>query len=205
LRRERPDDPGLHAAADAARELLHTSQDLLVLARGEVTRPLSPSLVDLRDLLQRVLAEYPGVHLRANATAHVVGDPDRLMQVMRNLVRNGVQAVGTPEGVRLALEAGVEEHVLTVDDDGPGMDAETLPRVFERGFRRGRGTGVGLTISKDVVELHGGTIEARSGHGGGACFVVRLPSLAARIDVEDDRDPDDGSLARRQVTVSLGR
>jgi two-component system, OmpR family, sensor kinase len=191
LRRERPDDPGLHAAADAARELLHTSQDLLVLARGEVTRPLSPSLVDLRDLLGRVRAEYPGVRLETDATAHVVGDPDRLMQVMRNLVRNGVQAAGTPQGVRLVLEAGVEEHVLRVEDDGPGMDAETLRRVFDRGFRRGRGTGVGLTISKDLVELHGGTIEARSG-GGGACFVVRLPSLAARIDVEDGRDPDGG-------------
>jgi two-component system, OmpR family, sensor kinase len=192
LRRERPDDPGIQTAADAARELLHTSQDLLVLARGEVTRPLSPSLVDLRDLLERARAEYPGIRLVADATAHVVGDPDRLMQVMRNLVRNGVQATGTPQGVRLVLEAGVEEHVLRVEDDGPGMDAETLRRVFERNFRRGRGTGVGLTISKDLVELHGGTIEAHSDQGGGASFVVRLPSLAARIDVEDAPGPDCG-------------
>jgi two-component system, OmpR family, sensor kinase len=203
LRRERPGDPGLRAAADAAKELLHTSQDLLVLARGEVTRPLSPSVVDLRDLLARLGAEYPGVHLDAEVPASVLGDPDRLMQVMRNLVRNGVQAAGAAEGVRVALEAGAHEHVLRVEDDGPGMDAETLPRIFDRGFRRGRGTGVGLTISRDLVQLHGGHIEASSGDGGGACFVVRLPSLAARIDVDDD--PGGWEAASSPEETSGGR
>jgi len=193
LRRERPADAELVSAADAAQELLRTSQDLLVLARGELERPLELALVDLRDLVQRVAGEYPGVRCDAPEPAPVIGDADRLMQVVRNLVRNGVQAAGRPEGVRVALEAGADEHRLRVEDDGPGLDAEALSRVFERGFRRGQGSGVGLTISRDLVEKHGGRIAAASGPGGGARFEVRLPSLASRV--EDDAGdglPDDG-------------
>lgn len=185
LRRERPDDAELRAAADAAQELLHTSQDLLVLARGELERPLALALVDVRELLTRVDGEYPGVHCAAAAPAQVIGDADRLMQVVRKLVRNGVQAAGRPEGVRVTLEAGADEHLLRVEDDGPGLDAEALGRVFERGFRRGKGSGVGLAISKDLVERHGGSITAASGAAGGARFEVRLPSLASRVETAD--------------------
>jgi len=185
LRRERPADAELRSAADAAQELLHTSQDLLVLARGELERPLDLALVDLRDLLERVVGEYPGVRCDAAGPAPVIGDADRLMQVVRNLVRNGVQAAGRPEGVQVTLVAGADEQLLRVEDDGPGLDAEALVRVFERGFRRGRGSGVGLTISKDLVEQHGGRIAAASGAGGGARFEVRLPSLASRVAADD--------------------
>jgi two-component system, OmpR family, sensor kinase len=192
LRRQRPADGELRSAADAAQELLHTSQDLLVLARGELERPLDLALVDLRELLERVAGEYPGVRCEAPGPAQVIGDADRLMQVVRNLVRNGVQAAGRPQGVRVTLEAGPEEHRLRVEDDGPGLDAEALARVFERGFRRGRGSGVGLTISKDLVGQHDGSITAASGGGGGACFEVRLPSLASRVEVESaGREADD--------------
>ena len=186
LRRERPADVELVSAADAAQELLHTSQDLLVLARGELERPLELALVDLRELLERVAGEYPGVRCIPGEPAQVIGDADRLMQVVRNLVRNGVQAAGRPQGVRVTLEAGSDEHRLRVEDDGPGLDAEALVRVFERGFRRGQGSGVGLTISKDLVEQHGGRIAAASGDGGGARFDVWLPSLASRVDADDD-------------------
>jgi two-component system, OmpR family, sensor kinase len=186
LRRERPADAELRSAADAARELLHTSQDLLVLARGELERPLELALVDLRELLERVAGEYPGVRCDAAEPAQVIGDADRLMQVVRNLVRNGVQAAGRPQGVRVTLEAGPEEHRLRVEDDGPGLDDEALARVFERGYRRGHGSGVGLTISKDLTERHGGHITAASGADGGAQFEVRLPSLASRVEADDD-------------------
>jgi len=188
LRRERPADAELRSAADAAQELLHTSQDLLVLARGELERPLGLALVDLRDLLDRLAGEDPGVRCDAAEPAQVIGDADRLMQVVRNLVRNGVQAAGRPEAVRVTLTAGADEHLLSVEDDGPGLDAEALARVFERGFRRGRGSGVGLTISRDLVEQHGGTIAAASGAGGGARFEVRLPSLASRVEADDAGD-----------------
>ncbi len=185
LRRERPADGELAAAAGAAQELLYTSQDLLVLARGEHERPLDHAIVDLRELLERVAGEYPGVRCDADGPTQVIGDGDRLMQVVRNLVRNGVQAAGRPEGVRVTLARGADEHLLRVEDDGPGLDAEAFARVFERGFRRGRGSGVGLSICKDLVERHGGRVVAASGATGGARFEVRLPSLASRVEADD--------------------
>ena len=180
LRRERPAEPALGAAAAAAQELLRTSQDLLVLARGELERPLQPEIVDLCGLTERVAAEYPGVRVAPSGAAETVGDPDRLMQVVRNLVRNGVQAAGRPEGVEITLVAGADGHRIRVSDDGPGLDEEAREHVFERGFRQGRGIGVGLAISKDLVERHGGAIQVGSRPAGGATFEVWLPSLAAQ-------------------------
>ncbi len=180
-RRERPDDVSLRVAAEAAEELLRTSQDLLVVARGEDARPLEMSIVALRDVLQRVVRAYPGVVLEADERGDVVADADRLAQVFRNLVRNGVQAAGRANGVRVTLEARDDEHVVRVADDGPGLDAEARTAVFERGYRRGEGSGVGLSIAKDLVERHGGRIEALAEAGPGAVFEVRLPSLATRL------------------------
>ena len=188
-RRERGDDEALRVAAEAAEELLRTSQDLLVVARGEDARPLQMSVVTLRDVLQRVVRAYPGVTLVADEPGDIVADPDRLAQVFRNLVRNGVQAAGRAEGVRVILDAGDGEHVVRVADDGPGLDAVARMRVFERGFRRGEGSGVGLSIAKDLVVRHGGRIEALSEAGPGAVFEVRLPSLAARLATPAASDP----------------
>lgn len=181
LRRRTPDEPHLRAAAGAAQELLRTSQDLLVLARGELERPLDHHVVALRDLLDQATAEYPGVGVAADGRGEVVGDRDRLMQVVRNLVRNGIQAAGRPEGVHLELASAGAEMVLRVVDDGPGLDPETARRVFERGFRRGTGTGVGLTIARDLVLQHGGALTADARPEGGAVFELRLPALGARL------------------------
>lgn len=179
--RRYPDDPQLRAAAAAAHELLRTSQDLLVLARGELERPLEANVVDLRDVLTQAAAEYPGVAVIAPSPGEVIGDRDRLMQVVRNLVRNGVQAAGRPEGVRLELAEDGDTLVVRVVDDGPGLDADELATVFDRGVRRGSGSGVGLTLARQLVEQHGGSIAAAAGTRG-AVFEVRLPSLAARLD-----------------------
>ncbi|MDF1524118.1 MAG: HAMP domain-containing sensor histidine kinase, partial [Trueperaceae bacterium] len=123
-RRERGDDEALRAAAEAAQELLRTSQDLLVVARGEDARPLELSVVALRDVLARVVRAYPGVVLEADEQGDVVADPDRLAQVFRNLVRNGAQAAGRAEGVRVTLVTSDDEHVVRVADDGPGGQSE---------------------------------------------------------------------------------
>jgi signal transduction histidine kinase len=188
-RRERGDDEALRVAAEAAQELLRTSQDLLVVARGEDARPLELSVVSLRDVLQRVVRAYPGVVLEADERGEVVADPDRLAQVFRNLVRNGVQAAGRAEGVRVTLGTSDDEHAVRVADDGPGLDAEARSRAFERGFRRGDGSGVGLAIAKDLVERHGGRIRVVAEAGPGAVFEVRLPSLAARLATSDAEGP----------------
>lgn len=179
---EHPEDERLRAAAEAARELLRTSQDLLVLARGELERPLEPQILSPALLLERVGAEYPGVVLETSGTEEVVGDPERLMQVARNLVRNAVQASGDAAKVRLKLVQEGGEVVLAVIDDGPGMGPEVLEKIFEHRYSGRRGTGVGLSVARSIVEQHHGTISACSEPGRGSRFEVRLPTVSSRIE-----------------------
>jgi PAS domain S-box-containing protein len=116
----------------------------------------------------------------------VSGDPGRLQQVIWNLLSNAVKF--TPRGgrIELALERRGEQIELSVTDNGQGIPAELLSTIFDR-FRQGDasttrqegGLGLGLAIAKQIVELHGGTIEAESaGTGQGATFRVTLPLLA---------------------------
>ena len=118
------------------------------------------------------------------AAGLVVGDPDRLRQVVWNLAANAVKF--TPRGGRVTVRVERLPHAdvrLVVEDTGEGISADFLPHVFER-FRQGDasntrshgGLGLGLAVVRHLVELHGGTIEARSeGEGHGATFTVVLP------------------------------
>lgn len=179
------DDPQVLAARDAAKELLHTSQDLLTLARGELERPLEIEAVALDAVARRVAAEYPGVGIELSGSVRVLGSGERLAQVVRNLVRNGIQAAGRADGVRLSLRGDGKRVELRVSDDGPGLDAEARTRLFERYFtrrRRSGGTGVGLTVVRVLVEAHGGSVSVDAGEGGGTTLVVRLPALEAQLE-----------------------
>jgi PAS domain S-box-containing protein len=113
----------------------------------------------------------------------VSGDADRLQQVTWNLLSNAVKFTPPRGNVSVTLQARAGQAELTVDDDGRGMTAEFLPHVFER-FRQADSTptrsagglGLGLSIVRHLVELHGGTVAAASaGEGRGATFTVRLP------------------------------
>ena len=125
----------------------------------------------------------------------VAGDADRLQQVIWNLVSNAVKFTPRGEGILVRL-ARTESHVeITVSDTGIGMSQGFLPHIFER-FRQadGRfsrqhgGLGLGLSISRHIVEMHGGTIEAASaGVGKGATFTVRLPIMIAVAGVPPQR------------------
>lgn len=177
-----PTNKQLTVACDAAQELLYTSQDLLVLARGELERPLGFEVFSLAEVVMRVVQEYPGTRAEVNATEHVVGSPERMMQVVRNLVRNAVQATGSAEGVLLRLERKGNLTELHVCDQGPGIAEARLSRIFDRFYTDGGGTGVGLSVAKSIVEQHGGTIDVRSEVGKGSCFMVGLPTLASRLE-----------------------
>jgi PAS domain S-box-containing protein len=119
--------------------------------------------------------------------ARVLGDPDRLQQVVWNLASNAVKF--TPRGgrVNVALRQTDSHVVLTVTDTGKGIPADFLPHVFERfrqadstSTRKYGGLGLGLAIVRHLVELHGGTVSAESaGPDQGAVFTVRLPLLEA--------------------------
>jgi PAS domain S-box-containing protein len=119
--------------------------------------------------------------------ARVMGDPDRLQQVLWNILNNAVKFTGSGGNVHVRLARDDPAFEISVRDTGKGIAPEFLPRVFDsfrqeeegRGRREG-GLGLGMSIASQLVELHGGTIRAASdGPGQGSTFVVRLPALAA--------------------------
>jgi signal transduction histidine kinase len=144
-------------------------------------------------------AKTKGIRIHAECgseTAFVLGDRERLQQVVWNLLSNAVKF--TPEGGRVEVRVervGTSAHV-TVSDTGRGISADLLPHVFER-FRQGesagagrcQGLGLGLSIVRHLVEAHGGTVEAESpGAGRGATFRVRLPLAPAGEHLPPVRD-----------------
>lgn len=183
LARRLPDDPRVGAARAAADELLHTSRDLLTLARGELEAALDLSVVDVGESARQVAGEYPGVAVTVvDADVRVLADGDRLRQVTRNLVRNAVQACGRHAGVGVRVWAHQDDVHLEVRDDGPGLDPEALAQVFERYYsgRRG-GVGVGLAVVRRLVEALGGSVHATS-RPGDTRFHVTLPALARQLE-----------------------
>jgi two-component system OmpR family sensor kinase len=167
-------------------------EDMLALARLEEQpdRPKEP--VDLtalaRDAVQDARARAPEreVSLAEDGPAVVIGDELQLRQVFTNLLGNAI--VHTPDGspIEVVVHGGAEQATLSVSDHGPGIPAEERERLFERFWRReggrerGRaGAGLGLAIVQGVVDAHGGSVEIREVPGGGASFVVTLPTRTA--------------------------
>lgn len=139
----------------------------------------------------------------------VDGDPVRLAQVVTNLLTNAAKY--TEPGGRVTLTAGREgaEAVVRVRDTGIGIPAEHLGSVFEMFSQVDRslekstgGLGIGLSLVRGLVELHGGTVTAHSGGPGmGSEFVVRLPLLPDEAPAEEPPAPNTSTAARRRVLV----
>jgi signal transduction histidine kinase len=164
------------------------ADDLLALARDSATRERRRALVDLDDV---VLAEVrratprDGMMIDASAVsaAAVSGDPDQLARAVRNLLENALRHAGTR--VLLALSEGHAGVTLTIADDGPGIPPADREHIFERFTRldesRVRGTGgagLGLAITRRIIEEHGGTVAIDPAYAVGARFVVTLPPSA---------------------------
>ena len=133
--------------------------------------------------LVRVEAARKGVELvAAIEPVRASGDSSRLQQVITNLLNNAVQFTAAGGRVGLTIGRDGSDAVIRVDDSGIGIDPRFLPHVFEE-FRQADGPGIGkgglglgLAISRHIVELHGGRIQAASaGLGRGATFTVRIP------------------------------
>lgn len=106
-------------------------------------------------------------------------DPEQLRRVLANLTANAIQAVGRGGEVRLSASTTDDATLVTVEDDGPGIDTGILDRLFLPFVStREEGTGLGLAYVKKIVELHGGTVTAENRPEGGARFTVSLPSSA---------------------------
>jgi signal transduction histidine kinase len=123
--------------------------------------------------------------------AEMDGDATRLQQVFSNLISNAIKFTPSRGDIRVTLKSGGDCHTITVTDTGEGISAEFLPFVFDRYRQADRssdergGLGLGLSIARHIVKLHGGTIEAQSrGRGKGAEFIVQLPRAGAAVDEE---------------------
>ena len=201
---------------EAGRGLLTIVGDALDLARCESglvrldLRPFSPArVIEDAAAMVRADAERKGlslvVDLGATSGGVLMGDPDRLRQVVLNLLSNAVKFTASGS-VRAALRAGrcVDGAVpltLRVEDSGVGIAAEGIPRLFRRFAQadgsvaeRFGGNGLGLAISKSLVEAMGGSIAVQSTPGEGSCFVVSLTLRRAA-------DPRPLGPSRRRRTV----
>jgi signal transduction histidine kinase len=176
-------------------EMLRLVTDLLDLSRIEEGMPLRIQAVDLEPLLlaqalrAEVFARAAGVALKVEPSADavsVLADPERIGQVLANLVSNAIKY--TPAGGSVVLAARVEGRYgeLSVRDTGVGIPSEALPELFKpfyrvpaTGARKTEGTGLGLSIVKAIVEQHRGEIHVESVVGSGSTFTVRLPSANA--------------------------
>jgi len=168
--------------------------DVSRITRGKVE--LQHRHLDLREVLEEVLAtarpalEADGHHLNVTLPAQSVSldaDPVRLAQAFLNLLDNARKYTPEPGQITLSVTSDAGAATVTVADTGIGIPPEHLPQLFEMfsqveggGARAGGGLGIGLWLTRGLVELHGGAIEARSaGTGAGTEIVVRLP-LAER-------------------------
>jgi signal transduction histidine kinase len=163
---------------------------LLLLARadaGEVDVNRQP--MDLSALAEYVaemyepLAEERGVDFRWECPVgvSVLGDAQRLRQLVTNLVDNAIKFTRPGGSVMLRVGAFESQARLTVTDTGIGINADHLPRIFNRFYqadaaRSSAGTGLGLSICRWIVEAHGGALEVRSDEGRGTTFTVVLPA-----------------------------
>jgi two-component system phosphate regulon sensor histidine kinase PhoR len=185
--------------------------DLLELSRLESgQRPPRCERVRPADVVEDVVAalgeqaraRHIVVSTDADAAPEVTSEGDRLRQILENLLENAVKY--TPPGGHVAVNARAGEDgsaVLEVEDDGPGIPAEHLPRIFERFYRvdkaRSRemgGTGLGLSIVKHLAEGMGAAVSVASEPGRGTRFTVRIPSRPTSIPAERGGEEDGESM-----------
>ena len=178
---------GAGVVVQESKRLERLVQDLLDLARlNQRVFSVTPQPIDLAaagaEAVQRheTEARRVGVSLVAegSADAPAIGDPDRMLQVLSNLIENALRS--TPAGGRVTVTASPGE--VRIADTGPGLAPEDLPRAFERfylhsryGTNRGVGTGLGLAIVKELTEAMDGSVTVELRAGGGTTFIVRVP------------------------------
>jgi heavy metal sensor kinase len=206
LRRGAADDPAMRndslaAIGNETARMRRLVNDLLLLAQADAGLQLQLHPVELDTLLLdvyrqgQVISQGTGVRVRLGAEdqAVVLGDADRLRQLLLNLVDNAIKYTPSGGDVTLTLKREAGWVLVSVADTGCGIPPEDLPHIFERFYRADRsrarpgGAGLGLSIAKWVAEAHGGELEVESELGQGTVFTLYLP--------EPRDDDDEGEAA----------
>ena len=164
-------------------------EDLLLLARLDQSREMVQEPVDLNALLTEAVASAKAAgpnHLielsLPSAEVFILGDSQRVHQVVANLLANARTHTPDNSQIKVALEQGVAETVISVSDNGPGLSEDDQERIFERFFRAdpsrartsGEGSGLGLSIVDAVMQAHGGYVSVQSKLGAGATFKLHF-------------------------------
>jgi PAS domain S-box-containing protein len=192
------------APSDVVRHLSLAEQELERVAHitrqtlGFYRESNEPGPIDIPALVDAVLRLYSNkvesknirVECELADCPSMIGVAGELKQVISNLVSNAVDAVGSDGKIRIALTHANDGNggavQLIIEDDGPGIPPENLNRIFEPFFttKKDVGTGLGLWVSREIIERHGGTIQVSSGDGSnggpGASFVIQLPFHPSR-------------------------
>ena len=179
----------VEACLDAAQQMRRLTESLLELARLDASQEqIRREPLDLSEATRacveriRPLAHERGIKIHSDfAPAQVSGDADRLGQVIMNLLTNAIH-YNKPNGeIRVSTRGENSASIVTIADTGQGIAAEDLPHIFERFYRADKSrsraagrSGLGLAISKAIVDAHGGTIEVASQPGAGTKFAIRL-------------------------------
>lgn len=173
---------------EESRRIETLMKDLLSFAR-----PKEPKLqsVDLNRLLEKAgvfgLQRVPGaggkgapIEIRKELAPDlptIVGDVDQLIQVFMNVVLNGIEVMKEGGALTIQTSYGADEVRVDICDQGPGVPDELKEKIFEPFFtRKPKGTGLGLAVTRQIVEQHLGTIRVTDAQGGGACFRITLPA-----------------------------
>jgi signal transduction histidine kinase len=143
---------------------------------------LARSVDDSLDLLRHRLRNVQ-VKKEVDPTARILGLPGQIDQVLMNLITNAAQALGEEGGtIRVTASVRGPQVLVTVEDDGPGIPPDVLPRIFDPFFTTkdvGEGSGLGLSIVHGIVERHGGHIDVQSAAGKGTTFSITFPKFGA--------------------------
>ena len=201
-------------------QMVHLIDDLLDLSRishGKID--LRQERIDLASVIQQAIEVSRASIAEADhellikfplGSIHVDADPTRLTQVFSNLLNNAAKFTDRGGWIRLTMQLQGTEAVVSIQDNGIGIPTQMLLNVFEMFTqvngnleRPNGGLGIGLSIVKHLVEMHGGSIEARSdGQGRGSEFVVRLPvALSFAEDESSDRPASISPATRRRIMV----
>jgi nitrogen fixation/metabolism regulation signal transduction histidine kinase len=142
---------------------------------------MSPRMESLERLVHDVAKLYPRTPVQIDSNPALTDfpfDPDQMRRVLVNLFDNSIAAIGDSSSgsIRIKLDCVDREATLEFTDNGPGIPADKLPRIFDPYFTsKSEGTGLGLAMVKNIILLHGGSIDAASSEGRGTTFIITIP------------------------------
>jgi two-component sensor histidine kinase len=180
---------------DRLTELINNILDLAKIEAGRlrlVRRKVAvPALVDTLLGSYRMVSGKRRVEVEGREVPPVFADPNRIIQVLGNLFSNAVKFTPEEGTIRMSMRAENGQVTVSVSDNGSGIASEDLPKLFQKfsqvggGQTRLRGTGLGLALCKELIELHRGTVAARSDPGQGSVFTFTLPVYTPEVALQE--------------------